>query len=110
MIDWKRVIQLRDEIGADEFGEVVEIFLEEVEEEIAQLLPGIGAETLVAKLHFLKGSALNLGFDDFSRLCKDGEVSAARGDAARIDLGHIVDSYTSSKTVFLDALPGITSD
>ena len=41
-------------------------FLEEVEEEIAELRTNPAPETLEAKLHFLKGSALNLGFDDFS--------------------------------------------
>jgi hypothetical protein len=30
MIDWDRVQELRDEIGAEAFGEVVELFLEEV--------------------------------------------------------------------------------
>jgi HPt (histidine-containing phosphotransfer) domain-containing protein len=110
MIDWNRVTQLRDEIGAEDFDEVVEIFLEEVEEEIAELRANPAPETLEAKLHFLKGSALNLGFDDFSKLCKDGEVSAARGDASDIDLAHIVETYTSSKTEFLGELPRFTSN
>ena len=34
MIDWTRVSELRDEIGAEDFGDVVEIFLEEVEAEV----------------------------------------------------------------------------
>lgn len=105
MIDWARVSQLRDEIGADDFGEVVEIFLEEVEEEIAHLRAVPAPETLEAKLHFLKGSALNLGFDNFSDLCKAGEVAAAQGDASKIDLGQIVDSYSNSKSEFLSTLP-----
>ncbi|WP_103762612.1 MULTISPECIES: Hpt domain-containing protein [Roseovarius] len=110
MIDWNRVTQLRDEIGAEDFDEVVEIFLEEVEEEIAELRTNPAPETLEAKLHFLKGSALNLGFDDFSRLCKDVELTAARGDASDIDLANIVETYTSSKTKFLGALPHLASD
>ena len=110
MIDWNRVTQLRDEIGAEDFDEVVEIFLEEVEEEIDELRANPAPDSLEAKLHFLKGSALNLGFDDFSKLCKDGEVTEARGDPSEIDLGPIVESYMTSKTAFLDALPGLTSD
>ena len=105
MIDWTRVSQLRDEIGAEDFGEVVEIFLEEVEEEIAHLRAGPSPDTLEAKLHFLKGSALNLGFDDFSGLCKAGEIAAARGEGSEIDLGQIVESYSNSKTEFLGTLP-----
>ncbi len=110
MIDWNRVTQLRDEIGPEDFDEVVEIFLEEVEEEIAELRANPAPETLEAKLHFLKGSALNLGFDDFSKLCMDGELTAARGDASDIDLTHIVETFTSSKTKFLGELPHLTSD
>lgn len=34
MIDWARIIELHDEIGADDFNEVVELFLSEVEERI----------------------------------------------------------------------------
>ena len=34
MIDWPRVTELREEVGAEDFEEVVEIFLEEVEERI----------------------------------------------------------------------------
>ena len=30
MIDWPRVKELKDEIGAEDFGEVVDLFLEEV--------------------------------------------------------------------------------
>ncbi len=68
MIDWTRVSELRDEIGAEDFGEIVEIFLEEVEEEISALRDGVENEALEAKLHFLKGSALNLGFADFATI------------------------------------------
>ena len=34
MIDWDRVSELRDEVGAEDFLEVVEMFLDEVNEEI----------------------------------------------------------------------------
>ena len=37
MIDWARVSELRDEVGAEDFDEVVELFLEEVDEAIAAL-------------------------------------------------------------------------
>ena len=32
MIDWDRVQELREEVGAEEFAEVIELFLEEVDE------------------------------------------------------------------------------
>ncbi len=104
MIDWARVSELRDEIGAEDFGEIVEIFLEEVEEEIGALRDGITNDAFEAKLHFLKGSALNLGFADFAVICQTGERAAATGAYDDIDLAAIIGCYERSKTAFLGAL------
>ena len=105
MIDWTRVEELRDEIGAEDFGEVVELFLDEVESEIETLAPDNSLDTLETKLHFLKGSALNLGFSEFSKLCQQGESAAARGTFDGIDLPLILQTYEISKQEFLNALP-----
>lgn len=102
MIDWTRVSELQDEIGADDFAEVVEIFLEEVEEEIAALQSGVAEEELQGKLHFLKGSALNLGFTDFAALCAEGERAAAQQDFEQINIPNIIECYGSSKTELLN--------
>ncbi len=37
MIDWERVAELQSEIGADGFGEVLELFLDEVEGVVMRL-------------------------------------------------------------------------
>ena len=37
MIDWDRVNALRDEVGPEAFAEVVELFLEEVDEKVVPL-------------------------------------------------------------------------
>lgn len=104
MINWSRVSELRDEIGAEDFGDVVEIFLEEVDEEITGL-SGPDADTgLEARLHFLKGSALNLGFEAFSDLCRNGEQRAAAGEAETVDLAAIQNTYSESKAYFLAEL------
>lgn len=103
MIDWPRVSELREEVGPDDFGEVVEIFLEEVEGVIAKLAGGDHAQ-LEQDLHFLKGSAMNLGFDEFSALCLDGERRAAEGDAGSVDVAAVIASYQASKTSFLSGL------
>ncbi len=100
MIQWSRVRQLRDEVGADEFDEVVEIFLDEVQEVIAKLRQDAGRSEMEQNLHFLKGSALSLGFDSFSKLCQDGERRAAAGDSAAVDLPEIFAAYDESKTLF----------
>ena len=104
MIDWSRVAELRDEIGAEDFGDVVELFLDEVEGEIAVLQGGCPQSELESKLHFLKGSALNLGFRTFSALCQTGETAAATGSFDRINLSATFDSFDASKSAFIKGL------
>ncbi|WP_170761042.1 Hpt domain-containing protein [Ruegeria lacuscaerulensis] len=101
MIDWSRVRQLRDEVGASEFDEVVQIFLDEVQETIERLHKDTARLELEQNLHFLKGSALSLGFDRFSKLCQDGERNAAAGKSGDVDLAAIVKAYDESCTVFV---------
>lgn len=103
MIDWKRVGELRSEIGQDGFAEVVEIFLEEVEMTLRRLSAD-SAAGLEADLHFLKGSAWNLGFVDLGALCHAGERMAAAGRAAEVDLGQIAARYVSTRQIFLAGL------
>jgi len=103
MIDWPRVTELREEVGAEDFEEVVEIFLEEVEEVIGKLGGGDRSQ-LEQELHFLKGSALNLGFEDFSALCLSGERKSAQGAAADVDVAAIIANFHDSKTAFLTGL------
>ena len=105
MIDWSRVAELRSEIGADDFDEVVELFLEEVEEVIERLRQNPADTTLEPDLHFLKGSALNLGFSDLSAICASGEKQAATGNAAAVDLAQVIDTFVGSRQKFLTDLP-----
>lgn len=104
MIDWNRVHDLRDEIGADEFAGVVELFLDEVEIEIAELRGRVPLDTLESRLHFLKGSALNLGFEQFCNMCQAGETAASGGAADQVAIRPILASYDASKAVFLKGL------
>ncbi|CUK13624.1 TMAO reductase sytem sensor TorS [Ruegeria denitrificans] len=101
MIDWSRVRQLRDEVGASEFEEVVQIFLDEVQETIDRLHQDTARLELEQNMHFLKGSALSLGFDRFSKLCQDAERNAAAGKASDVDLPAILTVYDTSKAEFL---------
>lgn len=104
MIDWYKVNDLYDEIGAEDFAEVVELFLEEVDDTIQQLRDGVGEAEVEACLHFLKGSALNLGFREFSTLCAMGESKAAAGEPGAVNLDEVVASYDRSKERFLAEL------
>lgn len=105
MIRWSRVNELRDEVGAEDFDEVVDLFLEEVEEVIDRLCQKVDLAQLEQDLHFLKGSALSLGFADFSELCQDGERKSANGQADTVDLPAIIAGFAQSKSLFVSQLP-----
>ena len=105
MIDWDRLKELRDEVGAEDFDEVVELFLDEVEGVMDRLRDSPDVDTLEEDLHFLKGSALSLGFKEFSALCQTGETNAAQGNADQIDLPEILSCYDASKSIFMADLP-----
>jgi HPt (histidine-containing phosphotransfer) domain-containing protein len=103
MIDWDRVKELRSEIGADDFAEVAAMFLDEADEAVARLAPGLSAKAMEADLHFLKGAALNLGFVALSGLCQEGERRAASGDTA-VDLDAVRNAYRASRSSFESGL------
>jgi HPt (histidine-containing phosphotransfer) domain-containing protein len=104
MIDWTRVIELRDEVGAEDLMEVVDLFLEEVEGALSDLTPDAAAPDMAEKMHFLKGSALNIGFKDMAAICAQGEKDANDGNVAAIDTIAVQSSYASSKELFLQNL------
>lgn len=104
MIDHARIRDLKIEIGDDDFLEVVELFLEEADEAISQLSEPIDLSAVEARLHFLKGSALNLGLTVLAALCQIGEKSAAAGNASLVDLAAVADVYSSSKAALIASL------
>ena len=108
MINWDRVNELRGEIGAEDFAEVVALFLEEADEVVARLTACNDAKSIENALHFLKGAALNLGFGDLASLCQDRERQAAMGDCG-FDLGRVVTCYDASKTAFEAGLDGLSA-
>lgn len=110
MIDWGRVIELRDEVGADEFEPVLELFIDEVEEVVMRLSKD-DPERLERDMHFLKGSAWNLGFADFGALCQQGETLASKGRHDQVSLEDLVGCYSTSKQIFMrDLAYAIGSD
>ena len=105
MIDWERVNTFCDEVGAHDFNEVVALFLDEVEDVINRLHAVPDLTTLEDDLHFLKGSALGLGFRSFSALCQAGETLSAQGKAAEVNLKEILENYAASKQCFQAEMP-----
>lgn len=104
MIHWSRVRQLRDEVGAEEFAEVVQIFFDEVDEIITRMRADADRSEIEQNLHFLKGSALSLGFESFSKLCQNGERQASAGHRANVDLDEVVSAFDKSRAEFLAGL------
>ncbi|MBK5934017.1 hypothetical protein C8N32_10926 [Rhodovulum imhoffii] len=107
MIDWIRVSQLREEVGHDAFEDVVALFMEEIDAVFVALSPN---SRLEEDLHFITGSALNLGFDALCRLCREESRKAkARGPGA-VNIVALRDCYRASRSAFLDGRatwPGI---
>ncbi len=108
MIDWQRLKDLKQEIGDDNFGEVVVLFLEEADEVVARLPAAKTAKTMENDLHFLKGSALNLGFTDLAQICQLGERSAAAGETD-LRLEEVVAVYATSRELFLRKLADLAA-
>lgn len=104
MIDWERVAQLQEEVGEDDFQEVADMFLDEMGDEVEALSSNMNVQEMEAKLHFLKGAALNLGLSGFAELCRAGEEMARAGQLAGIDAGAIITCYHASIEEFSSIL------
>ncbi len=100
MIDWSRVKELKDEVGQEDFMEVAEMFLEEVDEVVERLQANPNPDCLKDDMHFLKGSALNLGFAEMGVFCQKSEQAATTGDIDGIDIAELVKIYVASKEIF----------
>jgi len=73
MLDLDQLETLRAEIGADGFAEVADLLVCKIADAITALGTQPTGADLSAQFHYLKGSALNLGFRDFAGLCAQGE-------------------------------------
>lgn len=104
MIDWKRVEELREEIGADGFVEVADMFLDEAEGAVRALVGGLPTGEIEGQLHFLKGSALNLGLSELAAICQEGERKAATGQGAEVDVAKVAAIYQASRASLLGGL------
>lgn len=96
-MDWHRLDELRDEVGADALGEVLALFLEETDDMAMRLAGGGDPATLAEDLHFMKGAALNLGFAALAEACRDGETVLRSDGPHAVDIDAILDSYATAK-------------
>lgn len=110
MIDWGRVAELRSEIGEEGLSEVVGLFLEEVEAVLGRLTRGGSGRTLEEEMHFLKGSAWNLGFSRFGAVAQQGERRAAAGDPDPVQIPEVIETYARSLEAFMQRIGSFCPD
>lgn len=70
MIDWERIEDLRREVGQKDFADVVGLFFEEIDCSLPEVFELTEPDEIRDLLHFIRGSALNLGFFELARLCE----------------------------------------
>lgn len=101
-MNWDRLSELREEVGEDALAEVLGMFLEETDALAAQLQTGADPATLCQDMHFMKGAALNIGFDGLAALCQTAETAAAKGAGESVDLPAILDCYAESRAELMN--------
>ena len=105
MINWARIEELFEDFGADGFADVAEVFIEEVTESLDRLSAAQDPDSLRAEFHFLKGAALNLGFDDISRLCAEGEERATRQQPCTAQKAQVLTQMPATCKTFMQQWP-----
>ena len=100
MISIERVEELRSEVGEADFGEIVALFVAESDALVEELRLVRDPAEAEALLHALKGSALNLGFDELARLCREGRGAAAGTAEWHGRFAQLLDAYEQSKLRF----------
>lgn len=101
MIDWTHVHALRTDMEGG-FDDLVEVFLEEMDGAMTRLDLAVDPESMAASLHFLKGAALNLGFQEFALICDAGETRATGGHSVATE--PVRSAYARSRAEFVAGL------
>lgn len=99
MIDWQTASDLKQAIGTDVFNEVVTVFFTEADKTLTRMMAATTADGMKSELHFMKGSALNLGFSDLAQICQRLETRAEAGDTD-LPLAQVKTTYLASRDQF----------
>ena len=103
MIDWGRIDELRTEVGDDDFAEIALLFMSEIEEAIEGLAALADLAARSDALHGMKGSAMNLGFADFAKLCAQGEK-----DPDMVDMPHLAKALSAAVAAVRQRFPELS--
>ena len=100
MIDWGRIEELRDEVGEDDLIEVIELFCEEMGE-VLERLPSAPQNDLLGHIHFLKGSAQNIGVCTVADMCKSIEEAIGNDPGFAPDISGLNSAFAESSGALL---------
>lgn len=98
MIDRTRIAELKANFGPEGFAEVVEIFEEETAPVVDRLHHG-HSNNPAADLHFVKGSADNMGLTELATICRRAEAALVGGGAP--DLAGLRAAYDRGRAELL---------
>jgi len=113
-MNWTRLQELRDEVGADAFGEVLASFLEETDATAARLAQRQPDGGLEDDVHCMKGAALNLGLEELAAACATAETRARAQVAGTAEIDMVLDCYARARTEIVREAaalaPGMAAD
>ena len=107
MIDWTRLNDLRADIGEADFVAVAQVFVTEMRERLVVLAANPTAAT-AEDLHFLRGSAANLGLSDMVAACNTAEGVCRLGKAP--DVAAVADAFAAAIIAIAAEIPGLTNN
>jgi HPt (histidine-containing phosphotransfer) domain-containing protein len=105
-VDLDRLMSLRDDIGPEDFADVVLLFFAEIGETLDRMRADTAPRT-ADDFHFLRGSAANLGFLDMVNACEMAEAACIRGDPP--DLAMVVRSFEGALTLARSHVPDLSA-
>lgn len=104
-IDPARTEEMLDLFGVEGFRELLDMFAEETAAVVARLDASGEAVGLAEDLHFLKGSAANLGLLRLATLCAGAEDALRSGRCDRALLARITEGFAAVPASVRRVLP-----
>jgi HPt (histidine-containing phosphotransfer) domain-containing protein len=102
LIDWDRLMSLRDDIGEEDFADVAFVFFAEIGGKL-EAMAEASTDATADDFHFLRGSAANLGFSAMAEACEAAEAACRAGGAP--DLGAVTRAFEGALAEVRPRLP-----
>lgn len=83
MLDMTRLKELCEEIGPEDVGLIIDVYLEEAEEVLGAIQPDTDPGERSRSLHFLRSGALNLGLSELAGVATEANPKEAMQDVFR---------------------------